>query len=637
MHDILRKTHSQFNINILKVRDYYFDKARIANNEWKRRCLLAPIYLSTVGMLGLSVLYYCLKPGTEDYAIVQAFDDWLDVIVGVVAIFSFIIASLIQNYIDENLEISNEFREWYDCRVFGIAPNRFFSCLSEEERYKHLQLAQKVPDSSKYEVWYRETFSEDNYANAICLMMDNVIYTFYVYKAYLRRINRTLAIIAGVFLLYTCFFIFCKASNILVLVNPFVLFMAVFDEIKELIESAAVAKDLEEDNRRLKNYVLENADAIKSSSDKGQTLRALQDVVLTNRSKSLFIPKPIRDQFLANDCIYYQELDEVKHIFWEENVYKPEKSSDFDVSVPLEKDSSGESYVSMDSIHDELRSMLVDIKQALDDAGISFMLDGGTLIGAMRESENHSFIPWDDDIDISVRSEDAVKAMDAINNAVGDKYSLQDYYNDSFYSPRLSRFRVRQKECQSFIEEKDSELYNKYKFRGLFIDVYAYSPVLYSVKIDSLYRKLFIHPLYKKIRQAETECIYGDESVKSEIKFHKLKKRYMKRSEWYKAHSKCKDYYAYEPHYLDNINKPGPYIKGTDLYGDNITTGLFEGMICEVPANPDKILEAFYGKNWNKSLLVPIEELKKLGTSMYSKDSFDASCYKHIKSVWLHK
>ena len=35
MHKILNRTHKKRNIDILKARDYYFDKVRLSNNTFK--------------------------------------------------------------------------------------------------------------------------------------------------------------------------------------------------------------------------------------------------------------------------------------------------------------------------------------------------------------------------------------------------------------------------------------------------------------------------------------------------------------------------------------------------------------------------------------------------------------------------
>ena len=46
--------------------------------------------------------------------------------------------------------------------------------------------------------------------------------------------------------------------------------------------------------------------------------------------------------------------------------------------------------------------------------------------------------------------------------------------------------------------------------------MYAYSPILNSIFIDKLWRKIFIHPLYKRIRRCENDWKYAGEDKRIE-------------------------------------------------------------------------------------------------------------------------
>jgi len=60
--------------------------------------------------------------------------------------------------------------------------------------------------------------------------------------------------------------------------------------------------------------------------------------------------------------------------------------------------------------HKEIVKSLKVLKRIFDKHGIFFWLEGGTLIGAVREGK---IIPWDDDADITIWIEDACKLIDA--------------------------------------------------------------------------------------------------------------------------------------------------------------------------------------------------------------------------------
>ena len=54
---------------------------------------------------------------------------------------------------------------------------------------------------------------------------------------------------------------------------------------------------------------------------------------------------------------------------------------------------------------------LRDAKEILDEAGVRYWLDQGTLLGAVRDKQ---IIPWDDDIDFSVMADERTKILEQI-------------------------------------------------------------------------------------------------------------------------------------------------------------------------------------------------------------------------------
>lgn len=74
-------------------------------------------------------------------------------------------------------------------------------------------------------------------------------------------------------------------------------------------------------------------------------------------------------------------------------------------------------------LHD--KELLYKIDDALNEAGIFYWLDYGTLLGAIRE---HDFIKHDEDIDIGVKYEDYKKVPDAMA-AKGIKMFAQSFVN----------------------------------------------------------------------------------------------------------------------------------------------------------------------------------------------------------------
>lgn len=70
--------------------------------------------------------------------------------------------------------------------------------------------------------------------------------------------------------------------------------------------------------------------------------------------------------------------------------------------------------------------MLSDFKKICDKHGLTFFLDSGTLIGAVR---HQGAIPWDDDVDVAMLREDYEKLLLVIENELGEGYRFDTAYS----------------------------------------------------------------------------------------------------------------------------------------------------------------------------------------------------------------
>lgn len=226
------------------------------------------------------------------------------------------------------------------------------------------------------------------------------------------------------------------------------------------------------------------------------------------------------------------------------------------------------------------------------------------------------------------------RAKQLIKENLSDKYEVQDYASDPYYSPRLSNFRIRDK--KSITSEKDSKLYGFYNSRGLFIDVYAYSPILCSRLVDSIFRKFFIHPLNRWILRIENKCgLYGDVENKEMKKFSSLKKMYLNIVSWYTDHANCDQYYAYVPNFICDYCHSGPYIKKEDLYGESLPNVQFESIEkLPIPIHAEKVLSEYYG-DWTESPFISMQDLQKEygNEQWFDKKIFMSTVLKHISQV----
>ena len=128
-------------------------------------------------------------------------------------------------------------------------------------------------------------------------------------------------------------------------------------------------------------------------------------------------------------------------------------------------------------LHKVLLSVMKDVDKICRENNIRYFLHAGTLLGAI----NHGgFIPWDDDVDITMFREDYEKFCSILEKEHSDKYFIQTYLTDYYHPDNRMKIRVKGTE---FITGSDYD--QKLISNGLFIDI---AP-LYSSPKSSILRK----------------------------------------------------------------------------------------------------------------------------------------------------
>ena len=65
----------------------------------------------------------------------------------------------------------------------------------------------------------------------------------------------------------------------------------------------------------------------------------------------------------------------------------------------------------LDCLRSVQLEIVLEIQRVCDRNGIRFFIEGGTLIGAARHK---GFIPWDDDLDVSMLQEDYIRFLEVV-------------------------------------------------------------------------------------------------------------------------------------------------------------------------------------------------------------------------------
>lgn len=108
--------------------------------------------------------------------------------------------------------------------------------------------------------------------------------------------------------------------------------------------------------------------------------------------------------------------------------------------------------------------ILIDIDKICLENNINYWISCGTVLGAVRHG---GFIPWDDDIDISMSFSDFKKLKEILHS--NSKYVLQTHSNDKSYTFPFGKVRIRN--CNIEINEQSLRDID-YKFKSPFIDVF---------------------------------------------------------------------------------------------------------------------------------------------------------------------
>lgn len=111
-----------------------------------------------------------------------------------------------------------------------------------------------------------------------------------------------------------------------------------------------------------------------------------------------------------------------------------------------------------------------------------FWIDFGTLLGAKR---NGKFIPWDDDIDVSMPMRDYKKFIQIAEKELPQNIFLQTNKTDPNYRQYFAKLRDNN---STFIEHHETEE-DKYH-HGIYIDIF---PSVYYPKMPYKLRKLFLY------------------------------------------------------------------------------------------------------------------------------------------------
>ena len=244
----------------------------------------------------------------------------------------------------------------------------------------------------------------------------------------------------------------------------------------------------------------------------------------------------------------------------------------------------------LNKIHRSEQEILDEIARVCDKNGLRYLLIGGTLLGAIR---HNGFIPWDDDLDISMPREDYEKFLRIAPKELGDRFLLEDISTNDEYCYMFSKVKLK----NTIMREKTmSESYDG--GQGIWVDIF---PLDYTNHFKDSFIKLkwrrivFLKRICmrksKRTKRVERKRIdnflflYKHRSVKSIMK--KLNK--IVESE---NNKNCMYYINYGSQY--------GVLRQTHLIDEILPLSKvkFEGKEYFAPRNCDYVLTNIYGPNY---------------------------------------
>lgn len=251
--------------------------------------------------------------------------------------------------------------------------------------------------------------------------------------------------------------------------------------------------------------------------------------------------------------------------------------------------------------------LLCELDRVCKKYNLKYILDYGTLIGAIRHK---GFIPWDDDVDVSMLREDYDILMEVGPKEFKHPYFLQNRDTEKGYDTTLAKLR---RSDTTFIMTENTKHRTTYN-QGIFIDIFVFDNLPSNdkdvvSKIGQESYEAFLHMyalshrpgLHDGVKLPLTIARY----LYYKVRYGSAEKEYERIKKMAKAYPPGD--YVGDIMFMEMICRPRRWF-------ETIIEVPFEHLSFPVPAHYDEVLRDYYG-----DYMTPIQ-----GTALHSLVFFDA-------------
>lgn len=232
--------------------------------------------------------------------------------------------------------------------------------------------------------------------------------------------------------------------------------------------------------------------------------------------------------------------------------------------------------------------MLVEFHEICEKHNLKYWLDSGTLLGAVR---HQGFIPWDDDIDLSMPLEDYIKFQEIAKKGLSEHVFVQNKQIERSFPFDYTKLRSNKASIVEFHETGKEVSYHQ----GVFVDIFPMLTVPNS-KFHYWYYKIAL----KLIRFFSEKNLHVQTSIPSQP-LRRFFTWTLKR-----MHKTSKDNDT-NIIYSGEMPDVAAWFDKKEIFP--LKTMKFEGLEFYVPKDPDHYLENIYSFNYME---LPPEEKRTI-------------------------